>query len=143
VIEEWGDRVMWRSTSAVAFLVVGALVQLAAAERLIMSCQTTFTPDASAVALARRFGARNVKSASISLGEGGEEEGTLLFPQSPMNSAEILWKDVRAKKFPKSVRIQAYDSDWRSPEGLALGATLRAVETINRRPFRLSGCGWD
>jgi hypothetical protein len=114
----------------------------------LLSCEGPFRPDASAASLAQRFGARNVVSADLDLGEGFTEAGTIVFEASPMDRMEVLWFDPDAGRRPRRVTVREPSasrptSHWRTPGGLALGTHLREVERLNRRPFRLSGFGWD
>ena len=62
--------------------------------------QTTTEVD-----LKRIFGQQNLKNDKISLGEGGFESGTVLFPDDPMKRIKVLWSDVDGKRFPKSVLV--------------------------------------
>lgn len=108
----------------------------------ILAC-STFMPDVSAAQLAERFGAANVTTADISIGEGDTEPGTVLFADRPEDRVEILWKDQSAQRRPRAVMVRADKSQWRTKGGLTPGMTLREVERLNRRPFRLLGFSWD
>jgi len=94
------------------------------------------------MALADRFGAGNVSRESIYLGEGFYEEGTVLFSESPADRVEVLWHDSESERFPRSVSISGDASNW-TIRGISLGASLKAVESLNRWPFRVMGYGWD
>jgi hypothetical protein len=110
---------------------------------LVLACQSTFTRDDDAAALAMRFGAPNVVDGDVYVGEGQYESGTVLFPAIPEQRAEILWKDSAARRLPATVRIHEDRSRWTTPEGVSIGTRLKEVERVNRRPFRLTGFGWD
>jgi hypothetical protein len=118
----------------------------------------TITPDGKSGAitvttteadLKRVYGAQNVKDDEIHVGEGGFESGTVVFPEDPLKRLELLWSDVKGKRFPKSVFLGGFrDTDpkkslWHTTYGITLGTTLSELEAINRRPFRLAGFDWD
>lgn len=103
----------------------------------------SFPREFTAQDLGQRFGASQVKSVSIPLGEGETGQGTVLFPDDPERKVEILWNDPGAKRNPRSVKIQGSTSRWIAPGGLCLGLDLEQVETLNHGPFRLAGFGWD
>ncbi len=109
----------------------------------LLDCESTFTASVSEADLAKRFGAANVVTGPVYLGEGRYEEGTLLFGPTPADRVEIAWKDKPAKRQPQWVRIRGGSSHWQTPEGLTLGLELRTIERMNRRPFRLLGFHWD
>ena len=39
--------------------------------------------------------------------------------------------------------VRATKTRWKSAEGVTIGVSLRTLERLNRRPFRLSGFAWD
>ena len=109
----------------------------------LLECTSVFGKDASAASLSERFGAANVRSAEIYLGEGFYESGTVLFANSVEDRVEILWKNIQEQRMPKIVRISGARSHWRTTTGLTLGVDLLRIEKLNRRPFRLLGFAWD
>jgi len=110
---------------------------------LTFSCGSTFPPDVDVEQLRQRFGVANVSTDSIHIGEGQYLKGTLLFPDDSTRRVEIVWEDSVAQRSPSLVRIGGRRSAWRTPTGLTLGMTLRAVEQANGRPFRILGFGFD
>src|SRR6059036_2939615 len=68
----------------------------------LLECTSVFGKDASAASLSERFGAANVRSAEIYLGEGFYESGTVLFANSVEDRVEILWKDIQEQQCRKS-----------------------------------------
>jgi len=114
----------------------------------LLSCEGPLRPDASAVGLAKYFGARNIRNADIYIGEGNSEPGTIVFDTSPLDRIEVLWIDPEARTRPRAVTVRGSTlsppaSHWHTRRGLALGIRLRELERMNRRPFRLLGFGWD
>jgi hypothetical protein len=109
---------------------------------LPFSCDV-FSPDTSAASLIERFGAANVKTAQV-LGGGAEgdfSEGTVLFGSSPDATLEVYWRDSPNKREPEVVTVRGKQSRWRAPAGITLGTSLRDLERLNRKPFRLLGFG--
>ncbi len=101
------------------------------------------TPQMSEAALKRIYGRTNVRSTKVSLGEGEYETGTVIFPNDPRKTIEILWKDVRRKRFPKLIQLTGERSIWRTQDGISLGTRLKELERINGKPFVLTGFSWD
>ena len=104
-----------------------------------------FSSTASEATLSARFGAANVKTGLVPWGgsEGDVNEGTVLFDSSPDAKLEIYWRDRANKRSPEWVSVRGGQSRWRSPSGITLGTSLRAIERLNARPFRLLGFGTD
>ena len=97
----------------------------------------------TAASLAAAFGDTNVTNEDISIGEGFFEQGTVLFSTAPEDRVEILWQVEGVQQTPRLIVVRGQKSRWRTAQGLTLGLSLQAVERLNRRPFRLSGFGWD
>jgi len=109
----------------------------------VLTCNSIFRPDVTAARLAEYFGATHVAAAEIALGEGQTELGTVLFPGSSADRVEILWNEQERQQKPRAVFIRGEKSRWRTRSGLTLGLSLRTVESLNIRPFRILGFGWD
>lgn len=93
--------------------------------------------------LVRMYGKSNVVDRDVYLGEGESEPGTILFPNDPERSIEILWKDPEKKSEPESLTIRGNKSRWRTLHGISLGTSLKQLEHFNGKPFSMSGYGWD
>ncbi|MDZ7880932.1 MAG: hypothetical protein U5L45_24870 [Saprospiraceae bacterium] len=65
---------------------------------------------------------------------------TIVFPNSP-NELEIAWK--KEAKFKKINYINIRKGSWRTPEGIAIGATKKQLETINGKAVTLFPLGED
>ena len=74
--------------------------------------------------------------------EGFYEFGALVFPSSE-NEVEIFWHDPLTRQSLRKVRISGSRSSWQARKGLELGLDLKSIESINRKPFRLAGFGFD
>jgi hypothetical protein len=111
---------------------------------LPFSC-TTFSASTTAADLGAKFGSANVKTAQVPWGgaEGDYSEGTVLFGSDPSAKLEIYWRDRTNKRNPDWVSVRGKQSRWRSPAGISLGTSLREIEQLNGRPFRLVGFGSD
>jgi hypothetical protein len=103
-----------------------------------LSC-TIFSPEMTESDLVEGFGAENVSSGSVFGFDDGAQQGTVLFAQRPDARVEIIWWDPEAKRRPALVMVRGPVSRWRTPNGIVLGANLRALERANGRPFRLAG----
>lgn len=111
----------------------------------VLDCTGAFARNADEGTLARVFGAANVERADISVGEGNTEPGTAIFAKDPEKRIDILWHDNYARP---NVVIIRNGSTWPvAVTGLdkpvVAGATLAEIETMNGKPFTLTGFGWD
>jgi len=111
---------------------------------LRFSCEV-FSATTNAATLSARFGAANVKTAQVPWGgaEGDLSEGTVLFDTTADARLEIYWRDTTNKRNPEWVSVRGKKTRWRTPAGITLGTTLRRIEQVNGRPFRLVGFGSD
>ncbi len=93
--------------------------------------------------LVRQYGAKNVVEKDVDIGEGETEPGVTVFPDDPTQAIEILWKNPKEKNSPKMVTIHGPKSRWKAVHGITLGTTLKELEALNGRPFKLAGFSWD
>jgi hypothetical protein len=103
-----------------------------------LSCNT-FPPEATEADLIARFGAEHVSSGPVFGFDDGPQQGTILFAQRPEARVEIIWSAAETKRWPALIIVRGPVSRWRTPNGVVVGADLRALERANGRPFRLSG----
>ncbi|SED93881.1 hypothetical protein SAMN05443249_5980 [Beijerinckia sp. 28-YEA-48] len=114
----------------------------------VLDCTGPFARNADEVALAKAFGATNVKRTDIDVGEGFTESGATIFPEDPKRRIEIIWRDKSRHRQPSTIRFRQ-GSAWsiRLPGSgerrLAIGATLAEVEAANGEPFTILGFDWD
>ncbi len=83
---------------------------------------------------------------TIYLGEGIYDTGVVLYPDDPVKRVEIYWDTSLDTLRPTFIRINGgfgRQSLWHTPEGITIGTTLEEVETINGKPFKIWGFGWD
>jgi hypothetical protein len=92
--------------------------------------------------LREAYGSGNVAIRPISLGEGWQEEGVVLFPGTK-NELEIVWDMEAANGHPAFVRIARDSTRWRTAEGVTIGTPLWKLEQLNGAPFALKGFEWD
>ena len=124
-------------------------VARAESSKRLLACEFPFVSQASAATLSKHFGASNVTSAEIQVGEGDTEQGTVLFAESPEDRVEILWTEEAKQWRPRMVLLRGNTdverprSRWHTRMGLTLGIGLRTIERLNRRQFRLLGFSWD
>jgi len=127
-----------------AFAVNGTAGQPSPSKSLRFSCDSaSFSATLTAADLARRYGAANVVSDSINLGEGEFERGTVLFPADSTRRVEITWKDTLAQRRPAMVRVWTTRTRWETPAHITIGTRLRTLEHLNGGPFRLAGFAFD
>ncbi len=113
----------------------------------VLDCVGPFAKDSSEARLRQHFGADNVGSGDIDIGEATTEPGTIVFPKDERRRIEVLWHDGVNRRQPRSIAL-AGSSTWvisaRFPDRrrFGLGADLRQVEAINGRAFMLNGFGW-
>ena len=111
----------------------------------VLDCTGPFARNADERTLARIFGSENVERANIPVGEGNTEPGTAIFAKDPEKRIDILWHDAYARP---NVVIIRNGSTWpvaiaNLDKPVANGATLAEIETMNGKPFTLTGFGWD
>ncbi len=88
------------------------------------------------------YGKENVRFQSLSVAEGEQREGVLIFPASP-NELEIIWELEADNGRPAFVRLGREGSDWKILGEITVGTTLEKLEEINGKPFTLYGFEWD
>nr|WP_293842161.1 hypothetical protein [uncultured Arsenicibacter sp.] len=88
---------------------------------------------------------------TIYIAEGATEIGTTLFKGTP-DEAQILWLDKENAAKPDAVILRpasdkpgtgGNQTQWVTDNGLRIGSTLKEVEKLNGKPFKLYGFGWD
>jgi hypothetical protein len=126
------------------FLTVSAAVVLSAdreAPRLMLSCET-FPPAVSLAEVQASFSVHDVAMDSLGV-EGEMMPATVLFPADRRRRLEIVWKDSVAQRRPRFVYLAVGPTQWRTADGITVGTSLRQLERLNGRPFRLAGFGFD
>ena len=93
--------------------------------------------------LIRTYGAANVQSEPVDIGEGEFLQGTVIFPREQARRAQILWKNGNRAMPPESILLSGKMSGWTIGRGITLGTTLKELERLNGGPFILTGFGWD
>ncbi len=87
--------------------------------------------------------------------EGEEFVGTTLY-KGTADEVQILFSDADTRLHPTTIRVTPHFVDdegnavpnqgpsrWTATNGVRIGATLREVEQLNGKPFRLWGFEWD
>lgn len=93
--------------------------------------------------LVRMYGSGNVTDEDVSVGEGETEPGTIVFAKDPQRKIEILWKGPEKTALPASVQIAGTMSKWKTVHDISLGTSLKDLQRLNTKPFKLAGFGWD
>lgn len=89
------------------------------------------------------FGPKHVVRKAIGVGEGETEPGNVVFPDKPLWRASITWKNPVKRDEPASIRIEETPSTWCTNSGITTGMSLKQLETMNGKPFKLAGFEWD
>ncbi len=88
--------------------------------------------------LVRLYGAENVIDRDVDVGEGDTEAGTVLFPNDPKHTIEILWQDHYKKANPSRVTISGKTNRWHAVHDISLGTSYSELERLNGRPSPVS-----
>jgi hypothetical protein len=109
-------------------------------DALTIDCTGAFARSTSHAKLVAAFGRNNVVSQKVQDAEGETPVASVVFPKDPRKRADFIWTNQEQRREP---RVRINGSGWRTPHGIAVGATLKDVERLNGKPFQLSGFGWD
>lgn len=100
------------------------------------------TPQSTEGQLRIAYGPEQVESKPITIGEGEESLGALLFPGT-RNELELIWTPTLYPPRPSFVRITRDSTDWVTTTGVSIGTTIEELEKINGQPFYFYGFEWD
>jgi hypothetical protein len=118
---------------------------LASAQRApsprVIKCEGPFGRTGTHADVVKAFASDNVVYQDIDGAEGEKIKATIVYPNDPKARLEIIWSEEQARSVP-IVRVKD-QSAWALANGLRVGMTLADVEKMNRKPFKLSGFGWD
>ena len=107
-----------------------------------LTCTGPFGRGASHASLGQIVGKENLVFTRIDGPEGTKIAATVLFPKTPDRRLELIWADEKARRGLAAVNLSP-TSRWIAPNGVRIGMTLDEIETLNGRPFALSGFDWD
>jgi hypothetical protein len=107
-----------------------------------VDCASPFAKNSSHAKLATAFGSQNVTFQEIGTFEENRAPATIVFPNDPKRRLEFLWRDENTKSDLAAIWIGG-GSLWTGPLGVRLGMPINEVETLNTKPFKLSGFDWD
>jgi hypothetical protein len=98
-------------------------------------------------AIEDKFGAKNIlKDSTISGSDSTKLEVSILYPNT-VNEATIFWKKNQKHQLLESVVVACdsagYKGKWHSEKGLQPSQNLATVLAINKKPFTISGFGWQ
>lgn len=85
------------------------------------------------------FGAKNIGDATIPLGDGKTEAGTVVFADNPDQRLFIQWAIPRER--PHAVIVEG--RRWKTSAGLGIGTPLSEIVAANGGEFSFAGFGWD
>src|SRR5690348_15388572 len=96
--------------------------------------------------LVRLFGAANVTEGQTSIGDATALPCTFVFKKQKDSTLAILWAEKKRHKQIEALLVceEATGSScrWRMADGTGFGTTLKVLEKMNGRPFKLNGFGW-
>lgn len=102
------------------------------------------TSELTEAKLVAVFGRQHVTWGEIQDVEGEGLPGTILFASDPHERLDIVWTDNEHRRLPKQVQVFGDSrSRWETTAGISLATTLKELERINGKPFRLSGFDID
>jgi hypothetical protein len=87
------------------------------------------------------FAPGEARHEEIHLGEGVTTPGLVVFPDDDLRRIEVIFKTDQTRG--RTVRIRGRESNWHFGNGVTLGTTLKELEALNGKPFRLAGCCFD
>ena len=98
-------------------------------------------PGMTIVEIEGIYGAENLVSEEVDVGEGMTEPAYVLFPGTRDEAIVRLGED----KQPGSVTVRNDNARWYAPKPafVMMKASLRELEESNGRPFVFRGFGWD
>jgi hypothetical protein len=106
--------------------------------RLELSCEA-FPPTTTESDLVKRFGKDHVVRDSIFGFDDGPQPGTVLFRDRAEARAQVFWDDPVTRLRPHMITVRATGTAWMTLTGIVPNMTLRDLEKMNGRPFRMSG----
>jgi hypothetical protein len=101
------------------------------------------TASSSEDDLRRAFGDSAVADKDIDVGEGVTEPGTVIYGTTPAKRLAVLWKNKRPSRVIICYQWLQGDCMWRTTGGIGFHTSLKDLERLNGRPFKLFGFGWD
>jgi hypothetical protein len=106
------------------------------------------TRASTLASLQKDFGVANVREQTIVGAEGEEFPGVMVYPDTPSRRLAIMWGEGDAAGHPAHIDIcygqeQGGTCQWKTAQGITLGASLMQLERLNGHLFHLAGFGWD
>ncbi|MBE7733906.1 hypothetical protein [Devosia faecipullorum] len=106
----------------------------------VFACSDLFAPDTSHARLREALGDANVETGTIYGAEGMELPATILYPDDPARSMNIIWFDEDNLAYPASIELSENQI---GPGGVRIGMSIGEVEALNGQSFPLGGFWWD
>lgn len=98
------------------------------------------TPSSKQEDIVKIFGAENVETIDLPIGEGMTVPGTRVYGKTA-NELLIEWKENEPT--PARITISRPGTQWKTSDGITLGTSLEELEKINGHSFKLTGFRWD
>jgi hypothetical protein len=101
------------------------------------------TASSSLEDLRKAFGDSVVAGKEIDLGESVSEQGTVIYETVPSKRLAVLWENKKPSRVIICYQWMQGDCLWRTTSGIGFNTSLKDLERLNGRPFKLLGFGWD
>jgi hypothetical protein len=123
---------------ATAFVLAVSFVSPAFAADL--ACDPSITAKTTLADLQKTYGTANVITGDVDGPEGTTMSATTIFPKDEAKTFIVYWWDEE-----KHERLSGYTiaASGTGPGGLKVGMSIKDVQAINGKPFKLSGFYWD
>lgn len=102
---------------------------------------TLLRAEDSLQATQARLGVENVVVREVHAGEGEMVPGWVLFQDDPERRVDVFLDE--SGEHPVRLRVIGERSAWRRSDGVRLGLTSLQLQSMNGKPFELTGFHWD
>jgi hypothetical protein len=103
-----------------------------------ITCSGPFAKNSSHAKVVEAFGRENVTYLTLTQTVEGDLPHTVIFPNDPKSRLLIFWNDDKNRRTVASIFVRA-ESQWATAKGVRIGSTLADVQTLNGKPFRMTG----
>lgn len=93
--------------------------------------------------LLKVFGQNRLKNDTIVEVEGTSSSLTTIIDNEKNTELVVVWADSFPLKSIERIQIRQANSPFKTASGVGNGMTLAQLETVNTKPLRFSGFGWD
>ncbi len=91
--------------------------------------------------LRKQYGEANVVKSELPGAEGETSQGWMLFPNEPEKKLLIYLDE--SDSHPGSITANELNSKWHLANSIKMGTDVKALQTLNQKPFSFFGFYWD